>query len=60
WGIRKLYSWGGWSLEFNSLTIVRYLLSRNDDLIKSREDYMNPRAQKGTLYPYCGRSYNCA
>ncbi|XTI89844.1 hypothetical protein V2W45_1204139, partial [Cenococcum geophilum] len=50
---------GGWSLEFNSLTIIRYLLGRNDDLVKSYEDYMNPRAQKGTLCPYCRRSCDC-
>ncbi|OCK99132.1 uncharacterized protein K441DRAFT_540898, partial [Cenococcum geophilum 1.58] len=44
WGIRKLYSWGSWSLEFNSLTIIRYLLSRNNNLVKSHKDYINPRA----------------
>ena len=47
-------------MEFNSLTIIRYLLSRNDDPVKSREDYINPKAQKGTLCPYYGRSCNCA
>jgi hypothetical protein len=26
WDMRKLCDWGGWSMEFDHLTIVRYLL----------------------------------
>ena len=45
---------------FDSLTIMWYLLSRNNDPVKSCKDYINPRAQKGTLCPYYKKSCNCA
>lgn len=60
WNIRKLCSWGGWSLEFESLTIMRYLLGNNDDPVHICEDYMNPERQGGVLCGYCGRSCSCA
>lgn len=30
WTLRQLCSWGGWSLEFDNMTIVHYLMSEND------------------------------
>ncbi|KAJ7113733.1 hypothetical protein C8R43DRAFT_1138578 [Mycena crocata] len=31
WSLRNICSWGGWSIEFSSLTIVKYLISFCDD-----------------------------
>jgi hypothetical protein len=59
WGIRKLCDWGGWSLDFDNTTIVRYLLSWNDDPTMRREDFLNPGIQIGRLCNYCGRKCAC-
>ena len=42
WDIRKLYDWGGWSMDFENLMIIRYLISWNDQSIRYREDFMDP------------------
>jgi hypothetical protein len=59
WGIRKLCDWGGWSTDFDNLTIVRYLMSWNDDPMMKREDFLNPETPIGRLCNYCGRKCNC-
>jgi len=59
WGIRKLCDWGGWSLDFDNTTIVRYLLSWNDDPTMRREDFLNPGTQLGRHCNYCGRKCAC-
>jgi hypothetical protein len=59
WNIRKLCEWGGWSMEFESLTIIRYLLSWNNDP-KKGQDFLNPDAnQNGILCNLCGRKCAC-
>jgi hypothetical protein len=60
WPIRILCDWGGWSMEFDNLTIVRYLMSWNDDPTRRREDFMDPEKQMGVECGYCGRTCNCA
>lgn len=60
WNIRKLCDWGGWSMDFESLTIVRYLISWNDDPVKKREDFMNSEMQMGVFCPRCNRTCDCA
>ena len=42
WTLRRICEWGGWSTEFSNLTIVRYLISWNDDPTERREDFFNP------------------
>ncbi|KAJ7231739.1 hypothetical protein B0H12DRAFT_1205029 [Mycena haematopus] len=50
WLMRDICQWGGWSIEFSSLTIVKYLISSNDE----------PSRPVQTKCTYCGRSCNCA
>jgi hypothetical protein len=56
WDIRKLCDWGGWSMDFDNLTIVRYLLSWNDNPTRQRQDFMDPEKQIAKECPYCGRT----
>ena len=35
WQIRRICEWGGWSAEFSHMTIVKYLISWNDDPTES-------------------------
>lgn len=59
WGLRKICNWGGWSLAFDNMTIVRYLFSWNDDPVNRREEFMNPHSTGGTRCHYCGRECTC-
>jgi len=60
WMLRRICEWGGWSTEFSNLTIVRYLISWNDDPTERREDFFNP-VQTPVLHCFhCGRSCRCA
>jgi len=59
WGIRKLCDWGGWSTDFDNLTIVRYLMSWNDDPMMQRENFLNPELPAGVVCNYCGRKCDC-
>ncbi|KIK72417.1 hypothetical protein PAXRUDRAFT_799015 [Paxillus rubicundulus Ve08.2h10] len=36
WPLRRICEWGGWSQEFTNLTIVKYLISLNDDSLEPR------------------------
>ncbi|KAF8201963.1 hypothetical protein K438DRAFT_1581686, partial [Mycena galopus ATCC 62051] len=60
WPIRDICQWGGWSVEFTSLTIVKYLISSNDEPSVRRRDFFNPKQPLQTKCTYCGRSCNCA
>ncbi|KAI0691162.1 hypothetical protein C8T65DRAFT_745568 [Cerioporus squamosus] len=60
WPFRNICTWGGWSENFNSGTIFKYLLSWTDTPLLDREDYMNPDRAPGETCPACGRSCNCA
>lgn len=60
WSLRQICDWGGWSLEFSSLTIVKYLISCNDDPLERREDYLNPNRPPALRCYSCGRSCHCA
>jgi len=54
WNIRKLCEWGGWSLNFDNLTIVRYLIGWNDDPTQARQDYLKPDHLKTKRCKACG------
>ncbi|KAF8335628.1 hypothetical protein F5887DRAFT_891801 [Amanita rubescens] len=58
WPIPKICGWGGWSSDLTNLTIVRYLLSWNDDPYEAREDFFNPSKVLVVHCPHCRR--NCA
>ena len=60
WTLWQICDWGGWSTEFSSMTIIKYLISWNDDLTKSRDDFFNPNRAPTVKCPYCGRSCHCA
>ncbi|KAH7378660.1 hypothetical protein BKA64DRAFT_585705, partial [Cadophora sp. MPI-SDFR-AT-0126] len=44
WTIRKLCDGGGWLLNFDNLTIVRYLSGVKDDPVNPRESFLMPSA----------------
>ncbi|KAF2185541.1 hypothetical protein K469DRAFT_687868 [Zopfia rhizophila CBS 207.26] len=56
WNIRKLCHYGGWSPEFDSTTIVRYIIGVFDEVGRRREDYLDPDYQGGEECPHCGRT----
>ncbi|KAF8907239.1 hypothetical protein CPB84DRAFT_293052 [Gymnopilus junonius] len=56
WPLRQICDWGGWSVEFSNLTIVRYLISWNDNPVDTREDYFNPARQPAERCFQCGRT----
>ena len=60
WLLRRICEWGGWSTEFSNLTIVKYLLSWNDNPTERREDFFNPDIQPAKKCYHCGRSCPCA
>lgn len=60
WLLRTICEWGGWSTEFSSMTIVKYLISWNDNPTEQREDYFNPARKPATKCFRCGRSCHCA
>jgi len=47
-------------MDFDNLTIVRYLMSWNDRPTRKREDFMDPGKQVGKECSYCGRTCDCA
>ncbi|TEB15131.1 hypothetical protein FA13DRAFT_1651392, partial [Coprinellus micaceus] len=60
WPIRRICEWAGWSMEFSNLTIVKYLISWNDNPTEKREDFFHPDRQFTYKCFTCGRSCNCA
>ncbi|KAG1782526.1 hypothetical protein EV702DRAFT_1176749 [Suillus placidus] len=60
WPLHCICEWGGWSLEFTNLTIVKYLISHNNDATEPREQFFNPDRHPSIKCPHCGRSCLCA
>ena len=60
WSMRQLCEWGGWSTELTYMTIVKYLISWNDDPTEKREDFFNPNRAPVVKCFTCGRSCPCA
>lgn len=60
WPLRRICEWGGWSQEFTNLTIVKYLISWNDDPNENREDFLNPKQVPTVKCPQCGCSCLCS
>ncbi|KAF8171266.1 hypothetical protein BJ912DRAFT_851043, partial [Pholiota molesta] len=60
WPIRDVCEWGGWSTEFSSMTIVKYLISLNDDPRHKREDFLNPNLRPVVKCFSCGRTCGCS
>jgi len=60
WSLHWICKWGGWSTEFSSMTIVKYLISWNDDPTEAHDDFFNPDRTPTVKCSYCGRSCACA
>ncbi|KAF9031729.1 hypothetical protein BDP27DRAFT_1245893, partial [Rhodocollybia butyracea] len=60
WPLRQICKWGGWSQEFTHLTIVKYLISVNDNPSIHRYDFFNMNCAPATVCPTCNRSCHCA
>ncbi|KAK7053588.1 DNA breaking-rejoining enzyme [Favolaschia claudopus] len=59
WSLRRICDWGGWSMEFSSLTIVKYLIGWNDDPTELRENFLNPNQKPTEKCAVCGRTCAC-
>ncbi|KAJ3851515.1 DNA breaking-rejoining enzyme [Lentinula lateritia] len=60
WPLRQICEWGGWSQEFTHLTIMKYLISWNDNPHVDRDDFFNMNRAPTTVCPTCNRSCHCA
>jgi len=60
WSLCQICEWGGWSTEFSSMMIVKYLISWNDDPTEARDNFFNPDRTPTVKCSYCGRSCACA
>ncbi|KAJ3792160.1 hypothetical protein GGU11DRAFT_733158 [Lentinula aff. detonsa] len=60
WPLRQICEWGGWSQEFTHLTIVKYLISWNDNPHVDRDDFFNMHRAPAVVCPVCNRSCHCA
>ncbi|EJD42655.1 hypothetical protein AURDEDRAFT_67192, partial [Auricularia subglabra TFB-10046 SS5] len=60
WPPKRICDWGGWSQEFNTMTIVKYLWSENDDPLEPRDQFLNPNKPPVLKCYVCGRSCRCA
>ncbi|KAF9020064.1 hypothetical protein BDZ89DRAFT_1093773 [Hymenopellis radicata] len=52
--------WGGWNTEFTHLTIVKYLISWNDNAMLSCSEFFDLNRAPTTKCWICGRSCHCA
>ncbi|KAK0440482.1 uncharacterized protein EV420DRAFT_1623116 [Desarmillaria tabescens] len=53
WSIRQICEWGGWSSDFTHLTIVKYLISSNDNPMLRCEDFFRLDCQVAKCWT-CG------
>ncbi|KAH9040619.1 hypothetical protein EDB85DRAFT_2072056 [Lactarius pseudohatsudake] len=60
WPLRWICEWGGWSMEFTHLTIVKYLISWNDDPSQTQEDFFNLNRAPALKCFVCGQSCCCS
>ncbi|KAJ3867261.1 DNA breaking-rejoining enzyme [Lentinula novae-zelandiae] len=60
WPLRQICEWGGWSQEFTHLTIVKYLISWNDNPHVDRDDFFNMKRAPAKVCTTCNRSCHCA
>ena len=57
--LQEICEWGGWSTEFTHLTIIKYLISANDEPSMAREDFLNPNHAPTIACHACGRTCHC-
>ncbi|KAK7043085.1 hypothetical protein VNI00_008439 [Paramarasmius palmivorus] len=56
WPFTKICHWGGWSTELTHSTIIKYLVSWNDEPVCPRKDFFNFEKMSDIRCPMCGRS----
>ncbi|KAJ7364270.1 hypothetical protein DFH08DRAFT_910497 [Mycena albidolilacea] len=54
WSLQHICEWGGWSMEFSNLTIIKYLIGWNDDPTELWENFLNPNQPITQRCPACG------
>ncbi|KAJ7603613.1 hypothetical protein DFH06DRAFT_1022112, partial [Mycena polygramma] len=59
-GIRQICEWGGWSTEFTSTSVLKYIISISDDLQLIREDFLDPNRLPQLKCYVCGRMCHCS
>ncbi|KAJ3970452.1 DNA breaking-rejoining enzyme [Lentinula raphanica] len=60
WSLRQICEWGGWSQDFTNLTIVKYLISWNDNPHLDRDDFFNMHRPPTVACLTCNRTCHCA
>ncbi|KAJ6464719.1 DNA breaking-rejoining enzyme [Mycena vulgaris] len=59
-GIRQICEWGGWSTEFTSTSVLRYIISISDDVQLIRQDFLDPHRPPQMKCYVCGRMCHCS
>ncbi|KAF8238300.1 hypothetical protein L208DRAFT_1053245, partial [Tricholoma matsutake] len=59
WTIPCICNWGGWSLDYNHATILKYLFSWNNNSHEVRKDFFNPMKQTQRSCSHCGCGCGC-
>ncbi|KAJ7168720.1 DNA breaking-rejoining enzyme [Mycena filopes] len=59
-GIRQICEWGGWSTEFTSASVLRYIISVSDDVQLNRQDFLDPHRPPQLKCYICGRMCYCS
>ncbi|KAK0482321.1 hypothetical protein IW261DRAFT_1550292 [Armillaria novae-zelandiae] len=60
WPIRQICEWGSWSKECTHVTIVKYLISSNDNPTMQREDFFRLNRQSTVRCFACSCTCPCA
>ncbi|KAJ7255530.1 DNA breaking-rejoining enzyme, partial [Mycena haematopus] len=59
-GLRQICEWGGWSTDFSSTSVLRYIISISDDIQLNREEFLDPNRPPQLKCYVCGRSCHCS
>ncbi|KAJ7716695.1 hypothetical protein B0H16DRAFT_1274339, partial [Mycena metata] len=55
-GFRNICEWGGWSSDFSSSSVFRYIILISDNVQLSRENFLDPDRSPQFCYYVCGQS----
>ncbi|KAG0706372.1 hypothetical protein DFH29DRAFT_980433 [Suillus ampliporus] len=59
YGTHSFWRGEGWSVEFTNITIMKYLISLNDDPTEPREQFLNPNRQPMVKCSQCRQCCSC-
>ncbi|KAK0218990.1 hypothetical protein IW262DRAFT_1448912 [Armillaria fumosa] len=60
WSLQQICKWGGWSTDFTHLTIMKYLISWNDDPMTQQDDFFKLDREATIKCWSCGWTCPCA